>query len=55
MNGDSFGRTDARGESSRGFEFRRRIFGQEDHDAVLFVLVEYVGRLENALSGGYAT
>ena len=55
MNGDSFGRTNPRGESRRGFEFWRGIFGQEDHDAVLFVLVEYVGRLENALPGGNAT
>jgi hypothetical protein len=55
MNGDSFGRADARGEPRRGFELGRRIFGQEDHDAVLFVLVEYVGRLENALPGRNAT
>jgi hypothetical protein len=55
MNGNGFGRTDARSESRGIPEFGCGALAQENDNAILFVLIEYARCLEDALSGGDAT
>jgi hypothetical protein len=55
MNGDGFGRADPRSEPRGIPELGCGAFAQENDNAILFVLIENVGRLEDALSGRDAT